>query len=51
MKFDVKANYKTKKSQDNAKSKKIKTTKAKSTQRITLEEIFFNFFVLFVPLW
>ena len=42
MKFDVKTNDKTKKSQDNAKPKKNKTTKAQSTQRITLKEIFFS---------
>ena len=38
MKCDVKTNYKTKKSQDNAKQ----TTNAQSTQRKTLEKIFFE---------
>jgi hypothetical protein len=42
MKFDVKANGKTKKSQDNAQPDKIKTPKAQNAQRITLEEIFFS---------
>jgi hypothetical protein len=42
MKFDVKTNDKTKKSQDNAKPNKIKITKAQSTQRKTLKEIFFS---------
>jgi len=51
MKFDVKTNDKTKKSQDNAKPNKIGTTTAQSTQRKTLKEIFFFFFVIFVSSW
>jgi hypothetical protein len=47
MKFGVKTNDKTKKSQANAKPNKIKTTKAQSTQSITLEEIFFSILCAF----
>ena len=50
MKFDVKANYKTKKSQDNANAKKIKTQRHEGQKEVK-KILHMFFFVYFVPLW